>query len=143
MAFDLGVWNGMSDAERLKDMLRVIEERDRLAAELSAARADAERVEYCVRNALALDFAYGYEERCAVVIQIPKDARYSVIGFRNIIDTARAASSAGAQYATGTDCRCPKCKGLGPCSECNPDPRRALDEIHQMDHEDSAGGPQS
>lgn len=34
MAFDLGVWNGMSDAERLKDLLRVIEERDRLATAL-------------------------------------------------------------------------------------------------------------
>lgn len=37
MSFDLDVWNGMTDAQRMKDMVRVIAERDAIAARLAAA----------------------------------------------------------------------------------------------------------
>lgn len=64
-----------------------------LIASAPDLRADAERVEYCVANCLALDFAYGEHGDCVLVIKLPKHGRYPA-NFRNIIDAARAAESA-------------------------------------------------
>ena len=47
MTFNLDVWNGMTDSQRMRDHVRVIEERDALSAEnesLRARLAEAEQV---------------------------------------------------------------------------------------------------
>ncbi len=61
---------------------------DALAAERDALSKDAERDEYCSRNALALDFDYGERHECVLVIRLDPTKRYPA-SFRAAIDAAR------------------------------------------------------
>ena len=69
-----GVQNAMREMQKMVD----------------ANKADAARVEYCIRNSLALDFKYGEHGDCVLVIQLPKTGRYPA-NFRGVIDAAIAA----------------------------------------------------
>ena len=59
----------------------------KLRAEVERLRSDAERVAYCERHALALDFDFGGNGDCVLAIELPKSGRYPA-HFREAIDEA-------------------------------------------------------